>query len=191
MEIFKLILALILKWEGVYDNDPDDGGGETCFGITRVYEGGWQGWQIIDAMFKAAGITDRQTESAKAWATENLPKNPALMDMVSIYYNAVYRTLELQECPSVVLASCIMGGWVNQGPRVEKWLQEAILELCVGVEVDGNIGPATMRAVAEVMKNPMGETALLHGLMLKRVKAYAKSKPKFIAGLLARLFAGA
>lgn len=188
---FQDTIALILKWEGIYDNDPDDPGEETVFGITRHFEPDWIGWEIVDAMFAPTPHKDRQTQTAKDWATENLPANPALMNAVSMYYHAVFQTLDLDDCPSDALDSCIMGGWVNQGPRVEKWTQEVINELGGCVEVDGHLGPGTMKELRKILQNPLGEKALLQGLMLKRVKAYAKSKPKYIAGLLNRLFAGA
>lgn len=42
-------LAKLDGIEGVYDNDPDDAGGETCFGIARVFHPGWEGWPLVDA----------------------------------------------------------------------------------------------------------------------------------------------
>ncbi len=185
---FKETLALILSWEGVYDNDSADSGGETVFGITRVYEPTWKGWPIVDGMFPVANRVDN--DFIKAWATDNLPKNPALMAQVEAYYLAVFEKICLNDCDSDKLDSCIMGGYVNQGPRVERWLQETISELGVPVLVDGKLGPSTMQALDAVLKWPYGETVLLNGLMLRRCRAYSKSKPKFVAGLLNRLFAG-
>ena len=34
--------------EGGYVNDPDDAGGETYCGISRVYNPSWYGWTLID-----------------------------------------------------------------------------------------------------------------------------------------------
>ena len=34
--------------EGGYANDPQDVGGETFMGVSRVYNPGWYGWTIID-----------------------------------------------------------------------------------------------------------------------------------------------
>ena len=36
--------------EGAYSNDPDDVGGETYCGISRVYNPAWPGWDYIDEM---------------------------------------------------------------------------------------------------------------------------------------------
>ena len=38
--------------EGGYVNDPDDKGGETFRGISRVHYPDWQGWAIIDDFIK-------------------------------------------------------------------------------------------------------------------------------------------
>lgn len=187
---FAITFPLILKKEGVYDFDPDDAGQETVFGITRTYEPTWKGWLIVDGMFPQG---DRRSNATlKAWAEVNLPQNPALTAEVQAYYLSVFDKLRLEdEFTTDALDSCIMGGYVNQGPRVIRWLQEAILELGVYLDVDGQLGPATSAAIEMVMKNPMGEQALLHGLMIRRVRAYSKSKPKYVVGLLNRLFDGA
>lgn len=176
---FKDSLALLIEWEGPYDNDPDDPGGETCFGITRVYEPSWGGWPLVEALLKAQVAPSMWKQQAE------------LMAEVEAHYKLVWVHLDLDYCPSDKLDGCILGGWVNQGPRVEKWLQEAINELGGCVVVDGDAGPGTMAELNKVLKNPMGEQALLHGLMIRRVRGYSKSKPKFIAGLLSRLLAGA
>lgn len=42
-------LAKLMIIEGMYDNDPDDPGGETCFGIARVFHPRWEGWPLVDA----------------------------------------------------------------------------------------------------------------------------------------------
>ncbi len=187
---FKVTFPLILAKEGIYDFDPDDGGGETVFGITRVYEPTWKGWAIVDAIFIPGERRGSQTH--KTWAEANLPKNVALLAEVEAYYLGVFNFLRLDgEETTDRLDSCIMGGYVNQGPRVIKWLQETLNDLTGCLTVDGQMGPATSSAIGYVMKNTMGEQALLHGLMIRRVRAYSKSKPKFVVGLLNRLFDGA
>jgi len=37
-----------MSHEGGYGNDPDDVGGETYKGISRVYNPSWVGWQVVD-----------------------------------------------------------------------------------------------------------------------------------------------
>lgn len=41
-------LKKTLKFEGVYSDDPDDLGGETYYGISRVNHPNWEGWPYID-----------------------------------------------------------------------------------------------------------------------------------------------
>lgn len=41
--------AITMSHEGGYGNDPDDAGGETYKGISRVYNPDWDGWIRIDA----------------------------------------------------------------------------------------------------------------------------------------------
>lgn len=48
MAIYDKAIPHILKWEGGYVNDPDDRGGETYRGISRVNFPRWTGWAFID-----------------------------------------------------------------------------------------------------------------------------------------------
>ena len=40
---------IIPQYEGLYDNDPDDSGGETYRGIARSKHPEWQGWRLVDS----------------------------------------------------------------------------------------------------------------------------------------------
>ena len=44
--------------EGGYTNDPDDAGGETYKGISRVYNPSWSGWFTIDCMKNTLAFPD-------------------------------------------------------------------------------------------------------------------------------------
>jgi len=48
-ETFLISLAILLKFEGFYSNDPVDKGGETYCGISRKNFPNWLGWIIIDS----------------------------------------------------------------------------------------------------------------------------------------------
>jgi lysozyme family protein len=41
--------SITMHHEGGYCNDPDDVGGETYKGVSRVYNPDWDGWFIVDA----------------------------------------------------------------------------------------------------------------------------------------------
>lgn len=49
MAQLKPALTLALKYEGVWSKTPGDKGGETCYGISRVYWPLWEGWHLVDA----------------------------------------------------------------------------------------------------------------------------------------------
>jgi len=75
MADYKKAIAKVLLNEGGYVNDPDDAGGETYKGISRVYWPKWSGWAIIDICKKDG---------------KNFPKNcytnPTLSDLVTGFY---------------------------------------------------------------------------------------------------------
>lgn len=45
---FAVSYAITKKHEGGYVNDPQDAGGETYRGVSRVYWSRWAGWEVID-----------------------------------------------------------------------------------------------------------------------------------------------
>ena len=47
MADFKKSFDEIIKFEGEYSNDPDDLGGETFMGISRIHHPDWAGWGIL------------------------------------------------------------------------------------------------------------------------------------------------
>lgn len=175
---FQDALKLVLLWEGVYDLDPDDAGGETCFGITRVYQPMWKGWPFV-ADLKAAHI------ATSAWKDQ-----PQLMQAVSDYYRNKWEDWRIGELPESLQAP-MFGGMVNQGPsRCVRWLQESLKEMGYPVENDGNIGPATIAAACRA-----SETVLYEKLWNKRARAYlvTANKPnqgKYLLGWMNRLQAG-
>ena len=46
--MFNKAYVTTMKHEGLYSNDPDDPGGETYRGISRVHHPEWEGWRYID-----------------------------------------------------------------------------------------------------------------------------------------------
>ena len=50
MSYFLDAYSITMSHEGGYCNDPDDVGGETYKGISRVYNPSWVGWQVIDLL---------------------------------------------------------------------------------------------------------------------------------------------
>lgn len=48
MADFNFSFSLLDSFEGGYSNHPADKGGETIFGISRVFHPNWDGWKIFD-----------------------------------------------------------------------------------------------------------------------------------------------
>jgi len=182
---FEDALALVLSWEGVYDCDPHDPGGETCYGISRVNFPAWSGWAFVDKL-KAQSIP------VSDWRV-----NQELQRQVALFYRQWWDSMSLSEV-TPALAVVLFGGSINQGRgRVVKWLQESLNELGAPiVAVDGALGPGTVEACKWIAARGI-TSALVDKVNLKRVRAYhqtAKSRPesaKFLIGWLNRLFNGA
>ena len=49
MADFEVAYNKTMAHEGGYTHDPNDAGGETYKGIARVYNGSWDGWDVIDS----------------------------------------------------------------------------------------------------------------------------------------------
>jgi len=175
---FDSVLSTLLQWEGVYDMDPDDSGGETCYGITRKYQTDWIGWPVVE-MLKAAHIQPQDWHS-----------NAKLMASVRLYYAAAWKTHNMDTLPEN-LQGVVFGGVVNQGPvRVVRWLQESLRELHQPVDVDGQIGEQVAGALCKVESQ-----LVLEKVWNKRVKAYIVSankgrQGKYLLGWLNRISGG-
>ncbi len=77
MSSLDIAYANTKKNEGGYVNNPNDAGGETYAGISRVYHPNWSGWAFIDAKKKVAPIK---------WNT----KFPELDSSVAAFYKTNY-----------------------------------------------------------------------------------------------------
>ena len=117
---FEECLALVLKHEGGYVNNPKDPGGMTNLGVTkRVWEE-YVGHPVDEAAMRALG--------------------PA--DVAPLYKKNYWDKIKGDALPRGVDYACFDLA-VNSGVgRAAKFLQQA-----VGVSADGAIGPATLDAV--------------------------------------------
>lgn len=98
----KVILA-----EGGYVNDPDDKGGETYLGISRVNHPYSTMWDIIDAIKKEKGTKNINAILKK---DERLIK-----EAERIYKNKYWDVLYLDEVPSQKIAHQLFDDAVNRG----------------------------------------------------------------------------
>ncbi len=117
---FNEIIEQVLEHEGGYVNDPDDAGGETNFGI------------------------------AKRWYPNVDIKNLTKEQAKKIYHQDYWRPAKCDEMPPhlrhIYFDMCVNFG---RGGAV-RVLQRAAVAKGHKIEVDGGVGPATLRAVQNV-----------------------------------------
>lgn len=100
MDRFNEFIEIILKSEGGYNNDPDDLGGETKYGITK------RRYPDLDI------------------------KNLTINQAKELYYNDIYLQLNLQYIPDDELALHVFDMAINAGRMVAiKLLQELLIGL--------------------------------------------------------------
>lgn len=114
--------------EGGFSDDPRDPGGMTNLGVTRAVWQEWVGHPVSEKeMRELSPVKVAPLYKAKYWDRVRGDELPDGVDY------------------------CVFDAAVNSGPgRAAKWLQA-----CVGVEVDGGIGPKTLAAVAKADKQTL------------------------------------
>ena len=159
MADFEKAYRITMGHEGGYVDDPDDAGGETYKGISRKYNPGWRGWDIID---------DYKGNST---FPQNLDYDSDLQELVKDFYKQNYWDVNrLDEVESQMIATEMFDTGVNMGVRrASKFLQEAMNYLnrngqnYPDLVVDGVIGPATFNALDYLMRS--GDEDILMTIM--------------------------
>ena len=135
---FEQCLALVLKHEGGYVNNPKDPGGRTNLGVTQKVWEEWVGHPVDEAAMRALTPSD----------------------VAPLYKKNYWDKIKGDDLPAGVDYACFDLA-VNSGVgRAAKLLQQA-----VGVSADGAIGPATLDAVAS--QNPRDVATEVCDLRLK------------------------
>lgn len=133
-ENFAPALACVLVHEGGKDDDPNDPGGRTAYGVIQVRYNQYR---------KAKGLPVRDV-----WLIE-----PA--ERTEIYKTMYWDVIRGDALPPGT-DYCVFDGAVNSGDvQAVKWLQRAINDVRAGmgqgpINVDGRIGPGTLGALAAI-----------------------------------------
>jgi lysozyme family protein len=141
---FKPCMVRLLEAEGVYSFDPNDTGGETCYGVTRNHYPKWPGWTIIDEYKAIPGITRLKM---RPMLEADISLRTHVYDFYKQYY---WDKFDLDSCESEDLCHEVFDQAVNLGVgKVCKHLQQSMNAFNYNshfgndVAVDGAVGPRT------------------------------------------------
>jgi len=138
MQSAEQIAAGIVAREGGYVNDPDDPGGPTKHGVT------------LGTMRRLGLDLTGDGQVTTADVRRLTPEQAA-----EIYLDHYYRAPKIDQLPEGLRAS-VFDMYVNAGSGAVKVLQRLLVEMGQDLQVDGGIGPQTIRAAfaAEAMAAP-------------------------------------
>ena len=166
MASFDIAYAPLKDFEGGYDNDPDDRGGETYAGIARNFFPAWSGWKLIDQIKKNAKSKTAINRACKV--------DHYLQDLVRAWYKTQwFDALGLGELPqplaNEIFEQSVNLGKAGSGKKVQiicnayNYLSGA-KKLFTDLKVDGAIGPKTLAALKIILANKANAESLVHGL---------------------------
>ena len=149
MAKFKTAFEKTMQNEGFYSNDPNDPGGETCFGISRVYHPEWRGWKLIDEYAKTdTDFPDFVRNLLRTYAEE-------------FYEKEFWVKCGADRVASQLIANELFDSAVNVGVReAVKFLQMSLNLLnrnetdYQDIEVDGIFGNGTLATLGKRLKIP-------------------------------------
>lgn len=195
MADFNIAYEPLKQYEGGYDNDPADRGGETYAGIARNFFPGWKGWNIVDAT---------KAKTPRAQLTKVLGQNQELQALVAEWYRIEWWTrLGLDGVASQDLANEIFEQSVNLGKAgCGKKLQTICnaynyskftkQPLFADLVVDGAVGPKTLAALGTIVTERTDASDIVHALNCMQGAHYlelAAKKPsqrKYTTGWMTR-----
>lgn len=176
MAEFTEAYEITVKHEGGHSNHPDDKGGETYKGISRVHFPDWQGWMLVDE------IKDRCV-TCKGHVEANLNGSIQLQELVTLFYR--HHFWDILNCIFLpqFIANELFDTAVNMGTNYAgKCLQNALNKMnrnekdYPNLKVDGSIGKITIEAVKTYQdKNKrykQSETWLLKWMNYFQMKRY-------------------
>ena len=163
MADFKIYFPIENKLEGtVFENDSDDSGGATKFGITL---------QDVKTFYK--------DDSKIADYVKNMTSDEAATILKAMYWD-YYRA---DEIPNQSLAMFLVDSRLNQGNIITRFIQQI-----VGVNTDAVFGPATFAAILSHNESDLF-TQLYHARLIRYTNLIAQRPvlKKFYNGWINRL----
>lgn len=134
MRTVRQIAEEIVHREGGYVNDPDDPGGATNFGVT------------IHTM-RRLGLDLDGDGDVDVRDVKQLTQTQA----VDIFVQHYFEKPRIKSLPAVLHAS-VFDMYVNAGSNAAKILQRLLREMGFDIDIDGRIGPQTVRISHEAAK---------------------------------------
>lgn len=148
---FELVYPVIEKWEGSFNNDPDDPGGATNMGITQ---GDLERWR---------------KRSVTVQEVEQLTREEARQIYRAYYWEPIHGDELPLAAAQVTYNSAVLEG-VRKGSR---YLQEALRQQGFDISADGEIGPLTIAACSQA------DLKRLVSDFTGASEAYLRSRPGF------------
>jgi len=174
MADFSVAYEKTMGHEGGYVNDPDDAGGETYKGISRVYNPSWSGWAIIDIAKGEPNFPD------------SLESNMELQESVGLFYKDKYWDVNRldEDTFAQSVGEEMFDTGVNMGvSRAGKFLQKSLNylnrngDLYDELVVDGKIGPASLDALAKCANDETVLMSMLNTLQGQHYMNYMDDSP--------------
>ncbi len=148
-KVLKAIVDQTIDEEGRYVNDPDDSGGETYSGVSRVHNADWSGWVLIDG-YKLDGTDLDSDEVAEA-----------LREHLDAFYEKYYTQFHLDKVPAHLQFQ-----YSQMCARSPRRAMRALQQVCMDFDgslapgfADGFYGPGTLAAVSDIFEE-RGERGL-------------------------------
>lgn len=172
MAAFNIAYQHTRPLERGYANHPNDTGGETYAGISRVNWPKWQGWVIVDAA------------KSSPYFPQSLDLNPTLQDFVEAFYQKyIWNKNKMDALANQAIATEVFDTAVNMGARIATlFLQEALnltnknRQLYPDIVVDGVIGPVTINTTNK-HPNPKLLHKVLNALQAERYLKILRNNP--------------
>lgn len=159
-----------------YSNDKDDRGGESYNGISRVYNPGWGGWEIIDGL-KSIGRVD-------------LINNNGKLDKLAdkFYKQKHWDALQLDNISDQAIADELFDNAVNMGNgKSIEYLQRSLNilnrnereDFYRDLLIDRKFGPVTFNALTvAIKKNSKMLLNIINGFQVKHYIEIMEFRPK-------------